>query len=506
MPEVRKIFEEQHIQPREGQLEVAETLANFLVEGKRTLLTAPTGWGKSLVALIALKAAGTLPAVWLTRSLALAEHIAEMAAPLFFTYVAGGREKTCLLWESLKDAAYDLCRYARHKCPFARLPPPRALAVTDWKEMVKAARAGGWCPYFAQDAVPSDLTIQNYERAIRRPYMAFIIDECHNLAFPEEKVITIARLAESIAYARHYVSARVHARLGALMRYTLIKDGTLDPHLFLGEEEVEELKRVYIQLLTEEPERAAELRPLLTVALATAAYIEAEKVSIFRPKRVMHVRPAILLTATPLPLPIQLDAEINVEWKTRARAVIITDVTTKFDEFTTSMVARYKRLLIMLAKKFKRILAVAASERVARELRSWVQFEEVIPPPDWEGVLMIKARSRFAEGIDLPANAITLLGAPYLPPEVSDRLARIYKAQGIENSVRLAVDGPMIAVTVQSIGRAWRNPARPPLVVLADARFSRYKEELQKMLDIEEEVASDELNKALQRATSPNTA
>ena len=503
---VRKIFEEAGLAPRAGQLEVTEKLAELIESGKRILFTAPTGWGKTLVVLAALRASEALPAAWLVRALALGEHIAEEAAKMkLFTYIAAGRERTCLLWERLGDATYDLCRYARYKCPYARLPPTSPV-VTDWREMTEAAKRGKWCAYFAQEMVPSDLIVQNYERALRRPVRALAVDEAHNLALPEERSILLSRLAESIAYARHYVSAHCANRLEALIKYVLTKDGDLDVRLLLHEEDIEELKRVYVSFLAENAEVAREVRPLISLISAPAVYIEAEKISVFRPRRMLNFRPSILMTATPLPLPIQLDAEINVNWRMRARSLIVSDVTSKFDEFDSRMALNYKKLLVNLAKKFRRVLVFAASERVARELRSWVNYEEMIPPPDWEGVLMIKARSRFAEGIDLPADAVALLGAPYLPPEVSNRLARIYKTQGIENSVRLAVDGPMIAVTIQSIGRAWRNPARPPLVVLADARFSRYKEELQKMLDIEEEVASDELNKALQRATSPNNA
>jgi Rad3-related DNA helicase len=93
-----------------------------------------------------------------------------------------------------------------------------------------------------------------------------------------------------------------------------------------------------------------------------------------------------------------------------------------------------------------------------------------------------------------------MAGAPYLPPEVTDRLARAYKTQGVENPTRVALEAPMLASTLQAIGRAWREPTRPPLVVLADTRFSRYKETLQRMLNIEGEISSDELDKALQRA------
>ena len=486
MPSVREFFAEARIEPRPGQVEIAEKLADFLVQGKKTLLTAPTGWGKTVVTLAALKAADALPAAWLTRALALGEHIANEAAKMkLFAFVAAGRERTCPLWETLGDAVYDLCRYTRYKCPYARLPAAVPV-VADWKEMSKVAKNGGWCAYFAQDFVPCDICVQNYERALRRPVRAYVIDECHNLALPEEKTVTLARLAESVAAIRAYASERLRSRLEALVRHILVRDGDLDARLILNEEGIEELKRVYAELLVENPERAAALRPLITLVNATAAYVEAERISIFRPRRVLKFRPAVLLTATPLPLPTEVDTEINIEWSVRARGIIVTDVSSKFDEFDSKMALNYKKLLIKLAKKFRRILVFAASERVARELRSWVNYEETTPPPDWEGLLMLRARGRFAEGVNMPAECVIMAGAPYLPPEVSDRLARVYKMQGVENPTRLAIDGSMLAATVQALGRAWREPSKPPLVVLADSRYARYEEQLRKILDIEE--------------------
>ncbi len=493
MPSVEEVFKE--IEPRPGQMEVAQQLADLIAGGKRVLLTAPTGWGKTLVVLAALRASEALPAAWLTRALALGEHIANEAAKMkLFAFVAAGRERTCPLWETLGDAVYDLCRYTRYKCPYARLPAAVPV-VADWKEMSKVAKNGGWCAYFAQDFVPCDICVQNYERALRRPVRAYVIDECHNLALPEEKTVTLARLAESVAAIRAYASERLRSRLEALIRHILVRDGDLDARLILNEEGIEELKRVYAELLVENPEHAAAIRPLITLVNATAAYVEAEKISVFRARRALNFRPAVLLTATPLPLPMQTDVEINVEWGSRARAIVVSDVTTKFDEFTSGMVTKYKSLIVNLAKRFRRVLAVAASERVARELRNWVTYEEVKPPPDWEGILMLRARSRYSEGIDLPSDVVALLGAPYLPPEISTRLARVYKTLGLENAVRLAIDAPMLASTIQVVGRAWRDPAKPPLVVLADSRYTRYKEEL-RMLDIEE-CGLDELARKL---------
>ena len=63
-----------------------------------------------------------------------------------------------------------------------------------------------------------------------------------------------------------------------------------------------------------------------------------------------------------------------------------------------------------------------------------------------------------------------------MPPEVTDRLARAYRAMGIEDPLRCAIDAPMLVATLQCVGRAWRDPSKPPLVVLADSRYEKYRE------------------------------
>ena len=71
-----------NLTPRPGQVEVAENLLNALKNGYKVVLDAPTGWGKTLVSLIALSNARTIPALWLIRSLAIGERIAEDAKKL----------------------------------------------------------------------------------------------------------------------------------------------------------------------------------------------------------------------------------------------------------------------------------------------------------------------------------------------------------------------------------------------------------------------------------------
>jgi DNA excision repair protein ERCC-2 len=476
---------------------VAEKLAELVEQGARILFSAPVGWGKTHTVIAALVAAKALPALWLVRALTLGARIAEDAALWGLTsFAAAGREKTCPLWEQLGDAVYDFCRLAKFKCPYARLPTS-LLTANDWKELVEKARREGFCPYYAQDYIESDILIQNYNRHVRRYVRAIVVDEAHNLAAPDERTIRISQLAEAVNAVRHAATSRLINALERMMRYILVKEGGLEATLFLGEEEREELFRTYRTLLVEEPARASTIYPL--TLLVHPAYIEGERIVIYRPRRALTFRPAIFVTATPLlPLPVKIDAEIRVPWQRKIPAVIVTSLSSKFDEFDSKMALNYKKLLIAVAKKCRRVLVFAASERVSKELEAWAQYIESVPPSapsDWEGIVLLRARGRYSEGVNLSADAVVIAGAPYLPPEVTDRLVKVYKAEGQAEPLKLAVDAPMLAQTIQCIGRAWRDPAsQPPKVILADWRYTRYAKELGEFLEIEEH-SLDELER-----------
>jgi DNA excision repair protein ERCC-2 len=471
------------VTPRPGQREAAEELARLIEQRARVLFSAPVGWGKTHAVIAALVKARTLPALWLARTLTLGTRIAEDAALWrLHAFTAAGREKTCPLAPQLGDAIHDYCRVYKYKCSYARLPssPP---AASDWEELREKGEKEKWCPYFAQDVVESDIVVQSYYRR-RRPARAVVVDEAHNLLMPEEREFSLGRLAEAVAAARERgASERLVRSLNNILRYALIKDGDLDWHLFVSEEGTDELRKLYFAALEEGDRR---LKVLIDMARAVAVYVEGEQIRIYRPPLALPFRPVIFVSATAPPEAaqfLQAEIELRVPWERKAKAWIAEDVTTKFEEYSAEMATKYKRLLIEISKKHKRVIVFAASTRVARDLRSWVQYEECIPPQDWEGILLLKARGRFAEGVDLPADAVVLAGAPYLPPEVSSRLARTYKVTGHPDPLRAAIDMPMIIATLQCLGRAWRSPEKVPYVILADWRYKKYEDALSEYLD-----------------------
>jgi len=429
----------------------------------------------------ALTEAKLLPAVWLVRSLTLGRRVAEDAALWgLTTFIAGGRERTCLL--DVEDAN-DYCKYYRYKCPYFRLPlyVPH---TTSYAELMEKGREEKWCPYYAQDLVRADIVVQNYFRRMK-PYRApkaFVYDEAHNLLLPRERTYTISQIVEAIALAKQLgASEKLLRGLESLVRYMLVRDGPIDATLYVDEACMEELRRLHVQGL----ERGLSLRRLLDLSVT---YVEGERVTVYAPPGLPLFRPVVYVSATLPPGSEALlgtDAIIKVPWQIKPLCKIVTSVTTRYEEFDGRMALYYKKLIIKIGKEYRRVLVFAPSERVARELRGIATFEECEPPLNWEGILLLRARGRYAEGVDLPADAVVIAGAPYLPPSVGEWIARQLKRAGAADPVKAALDIPMLITTLQSVGRAWRDPKKPPHVVLADYRFERYSNVLAEYFTLE---------------------
>ena len=126
------------------------------------------------------------------------------------------------------------------------------------------------------------------------------------------------------------------------------------------------------------------------------------------------------------------------------------------------------------------------SQRIKKQLPS--DFEETEEAVNlWKkrgGLLIITARGRFSEGLDLDCDVVIMAGYPFLPPEVSSYLRRSYKRLGISES--LAFKGLMLIATIQSIGRAYRGRGTKPIVLLADERYAKYSKDLEEYFEIEE--------------------
>ena len=487
------------IKPRPYQVEAAEALVAALEGGDISLLSAPTGWGKTLVTLVSLKAARMLPATWLVRSLSLASRIEEDAALLGLrTFTLLGREKCCPLYERLGEDVYDYCRYYRHRCRyFLSVDPEKALQAVDWRELL----GWGMCPYFGGELAASraDVTVQSYWRR-RRITKAIVVDEAHNLLQPREISYPLSKLPDVLRELKK-LGASFHL-VEKLERLAELDDGPIDVKLLLSEEVLEELAELYLTAIREG--RKVGLGRFLRVVGTDAQYIESGKLMGLKASPLKLQRPAVLLSATMPELGRRLlgvEVEVKVPM-TKRIAYVLPWLTTKYDEFYEN-VKEYRNLLTVLKLAGK--VVVFGSHRVISVLRRKADlFEEdlVEPPRDWRGVLMLKARGRFSEGVNLEAPVVAILGCPFLPPGAASRLARAYRRMGVENYWEMARDVPMLITTLQCIGRATRTPGSNPLILLADYRFKRYEKQLEEYLELNEIRSLEDVRKEINKLSS----
>jgi len=468
---VDEVFEKNNIKPREGQVEAAEALLKALNSGSDVVFVAPTGWGKTLAVLAALKASERLPALWLVRSLEVSRRVLEDAALLGLKgFAAAGRRRTCPKARELGEAVHAWCRLNKPRCPYylnLLRKGADAYALT-WEELIN----GDVCPYYAQDipASTSDVVVQSYYRRLY-PASACIVDEAHNVAVPRERRLSVdsveaaAAELELLGFSELGREVSVAARRSGYVRFERLPLVELEAALV---EAVDALKKV------------SGLSKLVWAVRACskggAAYREPweDYITVYEPPWRPRVRPVVYVSAT---LPGELESLLGVKASVRVRGVsrvayVTNWLTTKFGEETWR---GYSRLLLELKKRYRKILAFT-TERVMRVLASSAdlvedRLDEV--PEEWAGLLMLKTRGRFAEGIDLRADCVIMLGCPFLPPEVTARLRKAYESLGAPSGA--ALWAPMVMSTLQCVGRATRGPKDNPIIILADYRFEKYE-------------------------------
>jgi DNA excision repair protein ERCC-2 len=206
-------------------------------------------------------------------------------------------------------------------------------------------------------------------------------------------------------------------------------------------------------------------RVFAQISRAQAAWVEEGELHL------LHVyRPrgrALYLSATLSPFERVLRAPvIKVPPTRRRRALVLTWLTTRFDAYDSRMAEKYNDLLFLVRKYFSKILGFA-TQRVASLLHYDLAEEDLdLLSDDWQGVLLLSPRGRRAEGVDVRADAVIMLGAPYPPPYATLK------------KIGLSLDDLMLIATIQNVGRATRDPSDNPLVILADERFRRFAQSL----------------------------
>ncbi len=481
---VKNIFEKAGLKPRSGQIEAAETIASLLVEGRSLAFVAPTGFGKTLSVLAALVASGRLPVVWRVRSLTLGLRVGEDAALLGLkSFTAAGREKTCPLAEEKGSDVHEYCRSYRLNCRyFLETDFSKKLVASSWVDLLDVKG----CPYYLQDRAmeSADIVIQSYYRRSPRFYRAIVWDEAHNLLVPKENCVTVSILREAALELRTIGEDQL-ARL--LSNIEPRDEGTF----VIEESTILRLYSAYRKLLAAGYGRTATGR-VYRVLGSEAVYWESGRLCGARLSPVIAKPNTIFMSATlPYPELLGVDEVVEVPWVRKRTIYIAGWLTTRYRRFE-QYIEEYGYLLSALKFRLPKVLAFA-TRRVALKLRRHVTYYEPelkIIPSEWNGIMLLHSRGRFAEGVDIRADVVVVLGAPYLPPYASQRVEKALRRAGLQGDY---VSASMLSTTLQCIGRATRDPSDAPLIILADSRFERYVNELSKYYEVELVKSLDDL-------------
>ena len=476
-----KNFWPTNLTPRPGQVGAIQALLRALKEGQRAVLDAPTGWGKTLVTLIALREAKTTPVLWLIRSLAVGERIAEDAEKIRFrSFIAGGKGKTCLIKELKKGDMYYYCRFFRYSCEYLKnlIKQSSIPSVKSYRELVSYCKERKICPYYAQDFVIKnvDIIIQNYFR--RRFWTeALVIDEAHNLLLPRENRFPVDQLNNVIVALERfpYSNKKTISSLISLKHFIEKYEGAFDSRAFIDENVLIDLESALAFFL--ERKIKTGIGQLLRVLKSDILYVERETLIGIKAPIMGIPRPAVLLSGTFIPeLSRVLDVDIYIKVERKPiQTFVLTWLTSKFNEFDEH-IREYRKLLNIL-KKYGSVV-VFGTHRVISKFRHEADIyeEDIVKiPANWSGILLLKTRGRFSEGVDIKARIVTILGAPYMTPEIISRLSDIYRRLGFKDYKMLASDVPMLIATLQCIGRITRDIQVKPVVILADYRYQYFE-------------------------------
>jgi hypothetical protein len=458
------------VEPREDQREVVERVINALRDNGFAALQAPTGWGKTVIALFTIKELNAKPSLWLEPRLATELHVFQHAVDLNMRVIAtAGREKLCLHGYSNIDFLRGVC----HSCKYNRLLTLDELgdfgvfADMDFGRLREVGESMQLCPYKLQSFLEKyygyDLIIAHFNRAGKlikavRPKL-IVVDEAHNIALPVIHRVDVRALRLLLV-----------DRLG-------FEESEFDG-LIRSPESLRVVLRELVDTLIYAVNEDNDMRPIVEELLAMLNaqiwfYDETEEslVGLEIPSMGANV-PTLFMSATLPPSLLQNAIVVRRGWS----------IPVKIDDKYALTLDSIERRKSEIAKHIEKYLTsgTVVFTTLSREalLSDEVVWEDELveknkTPCDYkDGVVVLKSFGKYNEGINLDCfSRLVILGLPLLPPNVMQRL----RSRGIEER------DFVVMKTVQLIGRVIRTAERPsqmPEIILVDKRFRLIESEL----------------------------
>jgi DNA polymerase III delta prime subunit len=449
------------IELRPDQREVVKKLVNALSSAPWVALQAPTGWGKTIVALEVIKELKAFPALWLTPRLAISLHVYANAINMGLrTLATAGKEKLCGFGYTTLDFARGVCR----GCPLnkpVRLGDLKQLSGSlDFGRVKEYAESMGICPYSLQSMLERyhdfNLVIAHYGRAGKlvravKPRLV-VVDEVHNTLLPAVhriEVRTLTLILQKLGFEEGEINQLVQSPESLRAVLAEVLDTII---LIAGDDDV-------LKPAVEE---------LVSMLQAPIWYYDGESINALElPLSGLNMNvPAVYMSAT---LPPQLLSGDNVIIVKRGWSVQV-KMDTKY-VLSLENISRRKNEISKYIDRYLQpgtVVFTTISKEDVLSINNDVVWEDEVgddPCKYKDRIVALRTFGRFNEGVDLNCfSRLIVLGLPLFPPHVMNRL----RSRGIDERSFAAIK------TTQIIGRLIRSIEKPstlPEIILIDRRF-----------------------------------
>jgi len=422
-----------------GREEVKAAVVDALRRGESVLLVAPTGWGKTTLAVeVAREMARERPVVYLTPTLTLAvEKVWPLLRGAGSVILTAGATAPGMCPRGFKHYPQRLCG----RCPLRKSADVKLPDEATYSDLVELTPVDA-CPYWVQRGVERSYRIRvghfGRLRHLYTPGALVVVDEVHEVFMPAIHRVELSDFGAAVS------------DVGALREWV---EAALERAV--AEEELERL--YYLRDLMSKPAVWIEVEDGAAVLYA------AELRGLPREAQVFG------LTATPPPTPLEQWRVVKVEG-VKKRALLYGGECFYYSALERlggeEWFARAVEPLYDLLKE--RSTAVFAPAHIRRMLR-YTPLSDLVA----RGLAVVfEAWGRYRVGIDLVDFDAVLVFWPSL--HISAR--RALAARGVDP------DAVELVNAVQLAGRA----RRAEVVVFADCRYARHRQYLEQFYELGE--------------------